>query len=114
MSISAANATIMLTVANLFPVPTQIKGFAQDEVIDVPEVEPNQILMGVDGFMSGGRVNYPVPWTIHLMADSPSCAYFDQWNSAEAAINDSYIASGVTLLNTIGTQWVMTRGFLTR
>lgn len=114
MSISAANASIYLTVANLFPVSTRIQGFAADDVFDTSDVEPNEVLMGVDGRLSGGRVNYPVKWVIHLMADSPSIPFFDQWNQSEAAIQDTYNASGVILLNTIQTQWVMTNGFLTR
>lgn len=114
MSISAANATIFLSITNLFPTAIQIQGFAKDDTYDVSDITPNETMMGVDGFLSGGRVNVPVPWTVHLMADSPSMRFFDQWNAAEAAINDSYIANGVVLLNTINTQWIMTRGFLTR
>lgn len=113
-SITGASATILLAVGTIFPVPVQLQGFAVDDVYTVDDIEPNETLMGVDGELSGGRVNVPIPWTVALQADSASNLFFDQWNAQEQATQQSYIATGIVNLFALGTKWVMTRGFLTR
>lgn len=114
MSITAANAIVMLSVFPLFPVPVQLQRFAADDVFDVDDIEPNEVLMGVDGHQSAGRVNVSVPWTVKLMADSLSCPIFDQWNAAEFALQDTFPASGIVTLKSIGSKWSMNNGSLTR
>lgn len=113
-TLTGANAVVAISVTNLFPIPVQLQGFQTDDSFDVEEIEPNEVLMGVDGLLSGGRVFVAVPMTIMLQADSPSNSFFDQWNAAEQAVNDSYIANGIVRLNAVGGKWALTRGFLTR
>lgn len=113
-SITGSTAIFQLAVINLFPIPVQLQGFAADDIFDTDDIEPNEVLMGVDGILSGGRVNVPVAQTIHLQADSQSNQVFDQWNAAEQALQDSYIANGIVTLTGLGLKWTLTRGFLTR
>ena len=86
MSLTAANAVITLTIAGVFNAGQQLQQFAADDVFSVEQVTPTETLMGVDGFLSGGRTPVPVPWTISLQADSPSNFIFEQWFAAQETI----------------------------
>lgn len=110
--ITAANATLTLTVPPLFTVPQQLQGFAADDVYDMDEIESVETLMGVDGILSGGFVWKPQPQTIMFQADSPSCALFDTWYTAQVAGLTTYIAGGVLILPAIGIKFIQTNGFL--
>ena len=113
MSITSANAIIMLTIANLFDVPQQIQGFASDDVFSTDAIAPAETMMGVDGLLSGGYVNVPVVQGFSLQADSPSIDFFDAWYAAQRAQNDTYVANGIITLSSLGRKWSMTKGYLT-
>lgn len=113
MSITSANAVLMLGVTGLFPTPQQIQGFAADDIYDTETLEVGETMMGVDGFLSGGFVYNPVVQGISLMADSSSAAFFDAWVAAERVIRDKYPAFGTIFLQGTGKKYAMTRGFLT-
>ena len=81
-SITSANAIIMLTIPDLFPAPQQLQGFAADDVYGVNDLKSAEVLMGVDGKLSGGFVFVPIEWSISFQADSPSLDIFDQWWTA--------------------------------
>ena len=83
MSITTANAVVMLGIIPLFPIPQQIQGFASDEVYDVPSIKSAEALMGVDGKKSSGFVYVLIPQTITLQADVGN-ATADMSNSASA------------------------------
>ena len=86
MSITSANALIVLTVPGVLAVATQLQGFAADDVFDTDDVEMAATLMGVDGILSGGFVYSMVPWNIALQADSPSMPVFEAWDQAQQAV----------------------------
>lgn len=113
MSLTAANATILLAIPGLYSTPQQLQGFAADDVFTNEPVESAEVLMGVDGLLSGGFVYVPVRWGITLQADSKSNAVFDKWVQQQQANKDAYTANGVVLLTTLGKKWTMTKGFLT-
>jgi hypothetical protein len=111
-SITSANATFMMTVGTIFPTPQQIQNFGSDDVTDTDEMEISQVLMGVDGNLSGGFVFVGVKQSIMLMADSPSIDLFDQWYLGQLANLTTY-NSNATLQFDVGTKWTLTKGFLT-
>jgi len=102
----------MLSVANLFPVPVQIQGYAADDAFMAEEVETGETYMGVDGILSGGFTPYPIPLQIHLQADSVSNNFFDAWISAEAQAGEKYIAEATILIQGTGALYTFTRGFM--
>lgn len=110
--ISAANAILMFTVPSLFPVPVQIQGFGPDDVYSLDDIELVETSMGVDGILSGGFVWKEQPMGVTLQADSPSNAFFDVWMQSQAAALRSYPANGVLSLPSIGSKFIMTKGFL--
>lgn len=112
MSLTGANAVIMLTIPNLFQIPNPLQGFAADDIFDVDQVKRAELLMGVDGILSGGFVWEQVRQTFALQADSPSMYIFDQWQLAEQAISDKYPCSATFTLTGINTQFSAPKGFL--
>ena len=111
-SITGANATILLSIAGLFPAPQQLQGFAADDVFDSESIDSAETLMGVDGFMSAGFVYVPVNQTFTLQADSPSIPFFDVWYLQQVAGLTTYTANGVTILPAIKKKFIMTTGYL--
>lgn len=113
-TLTAANSVITLAIASLFPIPQQIQGFSADDVTDADGVEPAEVSMGVDGWMSAGWVPTPKPQMFTLQADSSSNDFFDTWAMAQEAIREVYFASGTIRLPSTGKSYVMFRGVLTQ
>lgn len=110
-TITAANAVFMLSVPGLFDAPVQLQGFSADDVFDTEAVDPAEIMMGVDGYMSAGFVWVPIKQGITLMADSDSNDIFETWY-ANNGPNDLFVANGSVRLKSIGKSYTMTRGVL--
>lgn len=114
MSITSANAIIILTVPGLFDQPVQLEQFMVDDIYGTDPIEAGEAQMGADGVLTAGFVNVPTKQNYSLMADSPSNFLFDQLYFREKANQEKFVIGGVVLLTALGTQWAMTRGFLTR
>ena len=112
-SITSANAVLTLSIPLLFPVPQQLQGFAADDIFDVPSLRSAETQMGVDGVLSAGFVFVPIPQTIALQADSASNLFFDTWWTQMQATKDTYQASGMVLLPSIGMKYALSQGTLT-
>lgn len=112
-SITSANAVLMLSIVPLFPIPQQLQRFATDDVYNVPQIKSVEVMMGVDGVLSGGFVYVQVPVEYTFQADSPSNAIFDTWWTQMQAAKDTYIANGLIRLPSITTRFGMTTGYLT-
>jgi hypothetical protein len=113
-SITGATAIVTLSIPNLFPAPQQLQGFATDDVFTTNELASAEVMMGVDGVLSGGFVFVPVEQHYALQADSPSVFIFDTWWATQQQVQDLYYATGVTILKPVGKKWAMTKGILTR
>lgn len=114
MNITSANATVLLSVLGLFPSPIQLEQFAADDIFGTEAIEAGEAVMGADGHLTAGFVNVPTKQDYALMADSPSNFFFDQIYFQEKAQQTKFVINGIVLLTSVGTQWTMTRGFLTR
>jgi len=112
-TITSANAILSLAVNNYFPVPQTIQGFAVDDAFEGEAVEQSEVLMGVDGKLSAGKVFVPYKMTIHLQADSPSVFLFDAWRNAQDAAVDVFSASGSIVLPSTSMVYTLVNGFLT-
>ena len=111
--ITAANTTIMISIPDLFPVPQQLQGFANDDIFDIPAIESVETLMGVDGRLSGGFVFKPIPMEVTLQADSASNQFFDQWWTQMQATLATFTANCIIRQPSIGAKTTLTNGFLT-
>ncbi len=112
-SITDANCALALAIPPIFPVPQQLQGFAADDIFDIPQIRSVEVLMGVDGLLSGGFVYVPIAWEISLQADSLSNQVFDTWWTQMQAAKDVYIAQGIIRLPSINTKFILSNGYLT-
>jgi hypothetical protein len=112
-SITSSNAVLTLAIATLFPIPQQLHGFGTDDIYDIPRIRSVEIMMGVDGVLSGGFIYAAVPMEITLQADSLSNRIFDTWNSQMQAAGETYIAQGNIRLPGVATKFALLTGFLT-
>jgi len=111
-TLTAADATYLLSITDLFPSPQSLQGFGVDDVFATDPVETAETQMGVDGRLSAGFVFNEVKQSITLQADSESADIFDQWNQAQIANRQLYIANGVITLRSLQKKATLTRGFL--
>jgi hypothetical protein len=111
-TLTAANSVIMLAVNGVFSNPQQLQQFSADDVFDLEDIDNAETMMGVDGILSGGKIYVEIPWTITLMANSPSNQVFDQWAAYEISTNDVTTATMNIQLPGLGYKWVYSNGFL--
>ena len=112
-TITSANSNFILSITSLFPAPITIQGYAADDAFSADARKPTEVLMGVDGKLSGGYVKHQVVMKIKLQADSPSLFYFDAWATAQDVSNDAYSASAVITMPGNGAKFVLNNGWLT-
>lgn len=80
-TLTVANSVIMMTCEALYTSPTQLQGYAADDVFEIDAVENGEYLMGIDGKLSAGFVYNAIPLTLTLQADSASVPVFENiWN----------------------------------
>jgi hypothetical protein len=112
-TITSANSTFAISIANLYPSPQTIQGYAADDAFTIEAIEQAEIVMGVDGHMSAGFVFSPTRHTITIMPDSPSYAIFSKWQAAQAAAKEVYPANATIRLPATGYKYTLTNGILT-
>jgi hypothetical protein len=113
MTITSNNSVFTITIPGIFAAPQRLQQFAVDDIYDTEMMRPNEVMMGVDGNLTGGFVFVEVKQAIQLMADSQSGRIFDQWNSFMIALQDAYPAFGSITQPSLGQSYVLTKGFLT-
>ncbi len=112
-TLTTANSVLTIAIVGLFPVPQIVQGFAADDNFTADDVSPTEVLMGVDGKLSGGFTPVPTVFNVMLQADSNSNQIFDDWQSAQVAAKEIYIANAVVVLQGTGQKYSLTRGILT-
>jgi hypothetical protein len=112
-TITSANSALTLSIGGIFGAPLSIQGYAVDDAFESESVQQSEVLMGVDGVLSGGKVWIPYKMTVHLQADSPSVAIFDGWRAAQDAAIDVFVANGTITLPSTGMVYNLINGYLT-
>jgi hypothetical protein len=112
-TLTSANCIIMLVVPGIFPVPQQLQQFGPDDVFTIEPISQVEVVMGVDGTLSGGWTPAPKKQTITLAANSPSTLIFDAWHAGQSAAREVYTAQGFITIPSISRIYTCTNGFLT-
>lgn len=111
-NITAANATLILNIPDL-DISEQIQAFAVGKMFRFDPVKRKEFQMGVDGFLTGGRINMPIIMHITLLADSPSNGLvFDPWDMAEDKDQTVYWANGILEVPGVGRVYTLNKGGL--
>ena len=113
-TLTSNNATFMLTIPGVFNSPFQVQGFAADDMFTTDPQKPVEVVMGVDGTLSGGYVKHQIVMKIKLSPDSPSIPYFDQWLAAMDTGLDAYPANATITIPGHGAVYTCTNGWLTQ
>lgn len=86
--ISGLNATLTIS-ADVFPVPYEISGFAEDDVISIEDVQNVNSLIGVDGNVSHWLEHVLVTLTVTLTPNSEAINGFMDLIAATSVISGS-------------------------
>lgn len=111
-TLTSSNSTLAIGVEKLFNIPVTIEGYSVDDAFAVEEAETSEVLMGVDGKLSGGYTPYPVVFSVNLQADSKSNLFFDTLIQTSAIKREAYILNATILIPSIGFIYALTHGFL--
>lgn len=111
-TITAANSVLTLSVANLYPIPQTIQGYAADDAFSTDSVVRAETQRGVDGRQSSGYVFNSSTFTINIMPDSPSLVIFETLDNAQKAAREVFICSGQVQLPSIGRKYTLVNGVL--
>ena len=112
--ITSANAVFLISVPLLLPVPQQLQGFAVDDIFDVDDVDATDVMMGVDGILSGGMIFAPKPMNIALQAGSPSRSFFDAWYQGQQGAVTAFAAQAQITFTGLGLTYSLLTGYLSR
>lgn len=114
--ITSANAVFTLDVPGVFTTPQVLQGFSTDDAFASDEVEPAEVVIGVDGIMSFGWLPFLVPLTVVFQADSPSIPNtMETWLAAQAGARQIYPAvSAQIVLPQLGKQYTFITGVVKR
>ncbi|MGF6633526.1 hypothetical protein OKW30_001418 [Paraburkholderia sp. Clong3] len=111
-TITSANSAFSLAVTNLYPTPQTIQGYAADDAFSAEAVEMAEIVMGVDGHMSGGFIFNPTMLRVAIMPDSPSLPVFENWMTAQRTAREVYYCNGSISIPSIARRYSLMNGIL--
>ena len=113
-TLTSANSEFTLNIPDVFAGPVVLQGYATDDAFGSEDVNPTEVKIGVDGRKSSGFTPYLVKTLIHIQADSPAIAIFEQWNGALQAARDDLVADASIWSPSLGKAWALTNGSLSR
>jgi len=113
-TLTSANSDFILNIPDVFGGPQVLQGYATDDAFGTEDVNPTEAKIGVDGRKSSGFTPYLIKVLVHLQADSPAMAIFDQWNGALQAAQDDLVCSASIMSPSLGVAWTLSNGSLTR
>ena len=111
-TITSANSVLVIGVAGVFPIAQQLQGFGADDAYSMDDVEASEVVIGVDGVMSFGRIPQIKTMSIVLQADSASNSFFEAWYASQEAAQDAFPAFGTLLQPSVARAYVLTTGAL--
>jgi len=111
-TITSANSAFSIAVLNLYDSPQNVQGYAADDAFSAEAVEMAEIVMGVDGHMSGGFIFNPTNLKIAIMPDSPSLPIFENWMTAQRTAREVYYANATIIVPSINRKYSLINGIL--
>ena len=111
-TITSANASVVLSIPDVFNVDQILAGFAADDAFTQQAFKMTEQRMGVDGILSAGYTPSPKPFGITFQPDSPSILVFDTWGLAHIAAKEALQASMVITMPSIGKAFNFNVGWL--
>jgi hypothetical protein len=98
ISITSANASIVLTIPGVFSSGVLLQNFATDDMIDPEPQELIEARVGADGFVAAGYVFNLNNFRLTFQANSDSIPVFYAWKAAQDA-NREVIAGSMKIIS---------------
>lgn len=111
-TITSANASVVLSIPDVYNVDQILAGFAADDAFTAQAFKMTEQRMGVDGILSAGYTPSPKPFGITFQPDSPSILVFDNWGLGHIAAGEALKASMSITMPSIGKVFTFTTGWL--
>src|SRR5678816_2279150 len=111
-TLTVANSSMVLRIADLFDTGIALQGYAADEVFSAEPATHIETMMGIDGRLSGGWVPSERTVNISLNGDSDSNFIFEEWAGAQRQRRDAMIATLIVTIFSINRVYTCTYGFL--
>lgn len=111
-TLTVANSSMVLRIADLFSTGVPLQGYAADEVFSAEPAVHIETMMGVDGRLSGGWVPAERTVSISLMGDSDSNIIFEEWAGAQKQRRDAMLGTLIVTIFAINRVYTCTYGFL--
>ena len=111
-NITSADSVLLIGVLTVFPLVQQLQGFGADDAYDVDDVDPAEVIMGVDAIQSAGWIPQIKNMKIVLQADSLSIPFFEAWYAAQEAARTTFQAFGLLRQPAINRVYTLTGGTL--
>lgn len=112
-TLTSADCTLLLSVANMFDTPQRIQGFSTDDITDTDAQTVVQTAMGVDGRLSFGYTPAATVQNITLQGDSLSIDLFETVAQQMRLQRTVYVWSGTLIVPATQRKYTLTRGALT-
>lgn len=112
LTITSANAVLLLGIESVYPTPIQIQEFGVDDAFTTSQVAATEVQVGVDGYGVAGYIPRNPEMTIRLLASSASYTVFENWVAAMDVAQDILYANAVVRLSSVRRQYTCYRGSL--
>ncbi|EPY6812455.1 phage tail fiber protein [Klebsiella quasipneumoniae] len=109
-SLTSADCTIILTVTNLYTSGFNLEQFEAQNIFEMGDTEIAETIRTADNKLTGGYVNGDLPWTFHILPDSPSRNYIDTWFQTQRTAKALFRCNGTIYLPSLGKKYTMTNG----
>ncbi|AYW18587.1 MULTISPECIES: phage tail fiber protein [Klebsiella] len=109
-SLTSADCTIILTVTNLYTSGFNLEQFEAQNIFEQGDTELAETIRTADGKLTGGFVFGDLPWTFHLLPDSPSRSYIDTWFQTQRTSKAIFRCNGTVYLPSLSRKYTMTNG----
>ena len=112
LDITAANASAVMTVEDLYPNGIKLERFSTDAAIVADSQQIAETRMGVDGKMAAGVTPNIYPVTVTLEANSPTATSFSTIYEAMTANKRLYVCNLTIKIPSIGRTYQFSNGVL--
>lgn len=112
LDITAANASAVMTVEDLYPNGIKLERFSTDAAIVADSQQVAETRMGVDGKMAAGVTPNIYPVTVTLEANSPTATSFSTIYEAMTANKRLYVCNLTIKIPSIGRTYQFSNGVL--
>ncbi|WP_304947319.1 hypothetical protein [uncultured Parasutterella sp.] len=112
LDITAANASAVMTVEDLYPNGIKLERFSTDAAIVADSQQVAETRMGVDGKMAAGVTPNIYPVTVTLEANSPTATSFSTLYEAMNANKRLYVCNLTIRIPSIGRTYQFSNGVL--